>query len=163
MIPHARAGNTGGSHAEGGLLASQHAPGREQSKDSQKSQEPTTAQDNEAITPEQVAIDLKAIIKGLEDEGIESSWIAAAHRLAARAERAARAKKPKQTIELVSERLGSIEKILMARQPTSQAAERKTWATIAANNTRQASEPKAANLTRYIVRITIVKVDGISN
>ena len=115
MTPHARKGNAGNPHAGSGLLASQHASPRKQAKGPEKSQEPKTNQQNETITPEQVAEDLKAIIKGLEEEGIESSWLAAAHTLVAYVERAAREKKPKQTIELVSERLNSIEKILMSR------------------------------------------------
>ena len=41
--------------------------------------------------------------------------MAAAYRLAARVEQAAREKKSKQIIELVSERLSLIEKILLAR------------------------------------------------
>ena len=84
MTSDTRKGDVGGPHAGGGLLASQHAPGNRPTNGPQKSQQPTTNQDQKTITPEQVATDLKAIIKGLEEEGFESSWIAAADRKSTR-------------------------------------------------------------------------------
>jgi hypothetical protein len=163
MIPRTRRGSAGEPHARDGLLASQHAIQRGPAEDPEKSQEPKSNQQNASITPEQVAKDLKAIIKGLEEEGVESSWIAAARRLATCVERTAKEKKPKQTIELVSERLSSIEKILMARQPGPPVANRGTWAAVAASGVRQIGEPKAANLNRHTVRITMTKAEEMSN
>ena len=163
MTPHNRKGDASNPQAESGLLASQHAPQRETAKPPEKSREPTTNQHSGLITPEQIVKDLKAIIQGLEEEGVESSWMAAAHTLVACVERAAKERKPKQTMELVSERLSSIEKILMARQPGPQAASRGTWAEIAAGGVRQTGEPKATSLNRHTVRITMAKAEGMDN
>ena len=149
--------DAGAAHAvsgRGGLEASQHAP-TEARKDSAE-----TRANTDKETLQSIANDIRTARIGLEEEGVESTWLNTLSQLAKRVENASRTR---QTCEKgVEGRLKAIEESLKALTAPSK-GQTTTWAAVAAGSTRLASYPPAPPPARHNVRISMPQAKGLGN
>lgn len=153
-------GAKGGRNAsEEGLDASKHASKRVQS----------AHQGGGETTPEKgiktIKEDLQAIVRGLEEEGIQSKWLDTLRQVAGRVSQASSTRQaPGYAVE---KRLEAIEKSL-AKLAADPKPIKTTWATVAANGMRIAPETQATHNSlntkpRHTVRVSIPTAKDKSN
>ena len=149
--------HAGAAHAvsgRGGLEASQHAP-----TEARKGPAETRA-NTDKETLQSIANDIRTARIGLEEEGVESSWLNTLSQLATRVEDASRTR---PTCEKgVEGRLKAIEESLKALTAPNK-GQTPSWAAVAAGSTRPASYPPAPPPTRHNVRISMPQAKGLGN
>jgi len=147
---------------ERGLNASQYAPQNSQTRQETR-QNDSVNNRKEKINLKCIARDILIVKRGLEDEGVESPWLATLGELATRVSHASRdeATRPGG----VEARLDAIEETLkkaLAQKPSAE-TKQATWAAVAAGNMRQACAPDAIHPIRHMVRVTMPQAKGLSN
>jgi hypothetical protein len=149
------------SRKERGLDASQFATTRG-NRPQQHRQDQERDKPEEKTTLREIAKDLRAIEKGLQEEGFKSSWLNTLSVLLVRVAHASR-DEAEQPLGKIEARLTSIEKILTSKPPSVRApAGTGTWADLAAGRTDTASGTHAMP-TRHTVRVTLAGAQGLSN
>jgi hypothetical protein len=152
------AGEAQAEAVRNGLEASQHAPGQQQQREGRCSTRPTT--EKASTTLKEIAKDIQIAKKGLEEEGVESTWLTVLEELA---ERVRDASTTRQTPSGgVEERLKAIEESIKAIQKpagTGQAS----WAAIAAGSRGDAGSEHATPIARPFIRATLAQAKGMNN
>jgi hypothetical protein len=142
--------------AREGLEASQYAAGGNNQK---RPREMRTNEEDRQTDLKAIEQDIQIAIKGLKDEGIESTWLITLGELATRVKHASNTRQTSRGVEV---RLKAIEDTLKALKRPDE-GKRPSWAEIAAESVRPAGIPTAPPQERNRIRATMPQAKGMGN